>query len=534
MNGVKGFKIFYILCFILASLLLGGCSEIELTNTNEDNDSKVKEVIEEINLLPDEILKSDISQVNAVERMYKALSEEEKAKVYNYDMLAKAIEDKNYLQSLDEVLLKEFENVEKYLDATIPEVVTSLEDKITLPSIYTYTDDRQSIKYRISYTISNTNIINGLGEVSHQATDSTVGLTISVKCSYNNLEKVYERTINVERNLNLMFDHQILVAYWYGKFQELTKEDYESIDIINYSFAQIAQGDDGWYISGRLDNIRSFAAAKEKGIKICLSLGGWHDDKSFWNTYALAASTEANRIAVAQAILDVMIEYDLDGVDMDWEYPSSKDKNNFTLLMKQIRKTLKEHNPDYIVTAAIPAGDWISSRFDIASLNDALDLFYIMTYDLDDGMYCNHLSSLADAKDSVEYFTKYGASKEKLVIGSAFYGRCYEGVEDNGKGGLEAKATKKDEISFDDIKDDYLSRLGAAVVKYYDEDNEAYYLYDSENKHFITYEDTESVTAKWEYVVESKIGGLMYWSYNNDKSNTLMKAINAAQKGNNQ
>ena len=82
------------------------------------------------------------------------------------------------------------------------------------------------------------------------------------------------------------------------------------------------------------------------------------------------------------------------------------------------------------------------------------------------------------------------------------------------------------------IKENYLSRLGKGVTKYYDEEAEAYYLYDSENNIFITYEDTESVTDKWNYVVESKIGGLMYWCYNDDKSNTLMKAINAAQKNN--
>ena len=530
MHKVRGLKLFYILCFVLASLILGGCNEEVGPNDDPPVDNKVNEVIEEINLLPEEILKSDISQVNAVERMYKALTDEQKAKVYNYEYLEKAIADKNYLQDLDENLYKEFSKIEAYLNQEIPDTVTSLEDQINLPSVYTFTDERQSIRYRISYTISDVNVINGYGEVSHQAKDTEVKLSISVKCSYNNLEQIFEKDILVERNLNLMFDHQILVAYWYGRFQELTDVDYESIDIINYSFAQIAQGDDGWYIDGRLDNLKSFSKAKEKGLKVCLSLGGWHDDKSFWDTYALAASTEANRVAVANAILEVMIKYDLDGVDMDWEYPTSKDKNNFTLLMKQIRKTLKEYNPDYIVTAAIPAGSWIGSRFDLASLNDALDLFYIMTYDLDDGMDCNHLSSLADAKDAVSFFSKNGVDLKKIVIGSAFYGRCYEGVEDNGKGGLGQRASAKDEISFDDVKEDYLSRLGNGVTKYYDESEEAYYLYDATNKHFITYEDVESVTEKWEYVVESGIGGLMYWSYNNDKSNTLMQAINAAQK----
>ena len=524
---------FAILSIILTLIfLLVGCDLINPSGENEPINDNVSPVIEEIDFLPDEITRSDIKQVITVERMYKALTDEEKAQVTNYDKLSKAIEDKNYLQDLDNKLVEEFDNISLFLDEAIPEVIEATISSINLPDTYTYTDSRQSITYRISYSISDTSVINGFGEVAHQANDCDVDVEINVKCSYNNLEKDYVKKIKVERNANLMFDHEILVAYWYGRYQELTEADYESIDIINYSFAQIAENENGWYIDGRLNNLSSFAKAKEKGIKICLSLGGWHDDSSFWDTYAKAARTEANRVAVANAILEVVKEYNLDGIDMDWEYPKSADKNNFTLLMRQIRDTLKAYNKDLLITAAIPAGDWIGSRFDLASLNDVLDLFYIMTYDLDDGMNCNHLSSLSDAKDAVAFFIKNKVAKEKIVIGSAFYGRIYEGVSDNGKGGLGVKASKKNETTFDNIKENYLSRLGKGVTKYYDEEAEAYYLYDSQNNIFITYEDTESVTDKWNYVVEAGIGGLMYWCYNDDKSNTLMKAINAAQKNN--
>ena len=526
-------KFGFLLVFLLSVITLVGCEKVEPSPEIIVETDKSAEVIDAIDALPDEITKASIKDVSSAERLYKALSEEDKAKVTNYEKLAKAIADKNYLQDLDYILMDEFDKVEAFLNENIPLVLESDVDTIEFVDKYNYVDERQTIIYRITYTFSDTEIINGLGEVKHGLTDTYIDVRINVKCSYNNVERVYEKKIKVERNLDIMFDHSILVAYWYGRFQELTKVDYESIDIINYSFAQIAQDEAGkWYIDGRLNRLSSFAPAKEKGIKICLSLGGWHDDSSFWDIYAKAAKTEESRIAVANAILDVIKEYNLDGIDMDWEYPKSTDKTNFTLLMKQIRDTLKAYNKDLLVTAAIPAGDWITSRFDLAKLNDILDYFYIMTYDLDDGMNCNHLSSLSDAKDSVSFFIKNKVAKEKLVIGSAFYGRIYEGVSDNGKGGLGERASSKDETSFDNIKENYLSRLGKGVTKYYDEEAEAYYLYDSENNQFITYEDTESVTDKWNYVIDSGIGGLMYWSYENDKSNTLMTAINAAQKNN--
>ena len=528
--GVKTFLISFLL---LASLLLVACDKIEPEPEIVDKFEEVEALIDEIEMLPEEIEKEDIKQVQTLEKAYKALDEEKKALITNYEKLAKAIEAKNYLQDLPNKLLAEFDKIETFVLTSLPDVISYTETSIELEDTYNYVDERKNIVYRISYSFSDTDIINGLGEVSHQMTDTYVDVRITVNCSYNNLEKQYEKKIKVERNASYVADHNILVAYWYGRFQELTEVDYESIDIINYSFAQIAQDESGkWYIDGRLNRLSSFAPAKEKGIKLCLSLGGWHDDKSFWDIYSKAAKTDESRKAVAQAILDVIKEYNLDGIDMDWEYPTSADKTNFTLLMKQIRDTLKAYNKDLLVTAAIPAGTWITSRFDLANLNEVLDLFYIMTYDLDDGMNCNHLSSLSDAKDAVSFFIKNKVAKEKLVIGSAFYGRIYEGVTDNGKGGLGVKATSKDETSFDNIKENYLSRLGNGVTKYYDEEAEAYYLYDSENRQFITYEDTESVTDKWNYVVQSGIGGLMYWSYENDKSNTLMTAINAAQKNN--
>ena len=544
----KAKKSFFIICLIILGLSMA-CCDGNTPSSNQDDTGqtgtssgtnnqgsqvdmvKVDEVIDAIDALPITITKDDIKQVKDAERMYKALSDLEKQEVSNYYVLEDDLETVKYLQGLDTTLLSEFDNIFAFLDESIPTSVDSLESEIDLPSSYTYKDDYKNYVYRISYSISDTSVISSSGEVKHYQTEREVTIIATIKCVYNSFEKTYTKKVTVERNANYMFDHKILVAYWYGRYQELTEEDYESIDIINYSFAQIARKDDGtWYISGRLDNINNFAKVKEKGIKICLSLGGWHDDRSFWDTYALAASSEESRVAVANAILEVMIRYNLDGVDMDWEYPNSKDRTNYTLLMRQIKETLKAHNKDYLITAAIPAGDWIGDRFDLKALNQELDFFYIMTYDLDDGMKCNHLSSLADAKEAKEFFESKGVDKEKIVIGSAFYGRIYEGVSDNGKGGLGVTASEKDETSFDDIKENYLSRIGNGVTKYYDEKEEAYYLYDSENSIFITYEDTESVTDKWNYVVASDIGGLMYWSYNEDKSNTLMKAINAAQK----
>ena len=70
MKKLGGLKLCLILCLVLASLALTGCFEVSPIDDEPQEEDKVQLVIQEINLLPDEILKSDINQVIKVERMY--------------------------------------------------------------------------------------------------------------------------------------------------------------------------------------------------------------------------------------------------------------------------------------------------------------------------------------------------------------------------------------------------------------------------------------------------------------------------------
>jgi chitinase len=85
-------------------------------------------------------------------------------------------------------------------------------------------------------------------------------------------------------------------------------------------------------------------------------------------------------------------EFDLDGIDIDWEYPgqegsgnvySAEDTNNFLLFLQLLRKTLP---PTAMITAAVqtspfagPDGNPIQNASSIA---DVLDWILIMNYDI--------------------------------------------------------------------------------------------------------------------------------------------------------
>ena len=137
----------------------------------------------------------------------------------------------------------------------------------------------------------------------------------------------------------------------------------------------------------------------------------------------------------------------------------------------------------------------------------------------------NFATSSADT--AVKYLISRGISKSKIVIGAAFYGKIYTGV-DNINNGLGQSFDTKKSISYTLIYQNFLTRLNAGVKKFYDEESKSYYLYDEKNKVFICYDDIEAIKLKYNYAKDNELGGLMYWSYNNDDTDQLMNAISEA------
>ena len=95
------------------------------------------------------------------------------------------------------------------------------------------------------------------------------------------------------------------------------------------------------------------------------------------------------------------MQYGFDGLDLDYEFPDASDKNDFALWVKEIKIEFQPYDLEVIrlslspcqnfhfnfscikVTAAISASvSKIENGLDIPILNDCLDAFYIMAYDL--------------------------------------------------------------------------------------------------------------------------------------------------------
>ncbi len=161
--------------------------------------------------------------------------------------------------------------------------------------------------------------------------------------------------------------------------------------------------------------------------------------------------TEANRLRFAQSVVDTVRQYNLDGVDFDWEYPSadipgvplgSPDEGpNYLAFLKTVRALLPT---GVSLSIAAPASYWYLKGFPIAEMAEVLDYIVYMTYDLHGQWdYNNTWASpgcslgnclrshinLTETEYALSMITKAGVPASKIAVGIAGYGRSFGMVD---------------------------------------------------------------------------------------------------------
>ena len=80
-------------------------------------------------------------------------------------------------------------------------------------------------------------------------------------------------------------------------------------------------------------------------------------------------------------------------------------------------------------------------------------------------------------------------------------------------------------LSWRQISTDYLHREG--YVRHWDERAQAPWLWNAQRRHFISYDDPQSLRAKAAFVREQGLGGIMYWEHATDADEQLLDAVDA-------
>ncbi len=184
---------------------------------------------------------------------------------------------------------------------------------------------------------------------------------------------------------------------------------YDKLTHINYAF--LIPNSDGSFQTTinawKLDQI--VREAKAHDVKVLISVGGWGYEAEF---ETLAATPETRSFFI-ENLMQFAVEHQLDGIDIDWEYPSQDSRENFLSLIRELRAALPS---DKLLTAAVASHGKNGEGIPAESFQ-FMDFLNVMAYDGIEHASLNH------AQNAMDYWLSRGLQKGKLVLGVPFYSR---------------------------------------------------------------------------------------------------------------
>lgn len=188
--------------------------------------------------------------------------------------------------------------------------------------------------------------------------------------------------------------------------------DYDNLTHIIYSFALPRT-------SGRISALSAASdqklktlvqRAKTNNVKVLLAIGGWNGgDDSAWETFSQTTTGVNNFVEDSLYLIN---KYDLDGIDLDWEYPNAQWKWNN--VVRAMGPALKARGK--LLTAAVAA--YGGSADTIGDIHQ-LDFVNVMMYECHCGP---EEAPWWQMEQSMDYWLGRGLDKERLMLGIPFYG----------------------------------------------------------------------------------------------------------------
>lgn len=307
------------------------------------------------------------------------------------------------------------------------------------------------------------------------------------------------------------------MSYLYGNYDysELVSRTNNSLDEVSPSYFDL-------YLSGNLKlnkvDTNFIKEMHDKNIKVVPFLSNhWDKEKG------QAALSNIEKLTTQ--ISDAIYKYNLDGINVDIENVTEKDRENYVQLVKRLREKLGKNKSISVAVAANP-NNWQTGwhgSYDYTKLSEYADYLMLMTYD---EHYESGEPGPVASIEFVEKAIKYAIERvdpSKIVLGIPFFGRYWQnGVYYGGYG-----------IS--------LERIKTLTSRY-----QTYFSYDeavkapkaimtiksgnakpivngrtlSTGTYTIWYEDERSISAKLDLVKKYKLKGTGSWSLGQETAET--------------
>ncbi|KAK0648196.1 glycoside hydrolase superfamily [Cercophora newfieldiana] len=249
-----------------------------------------------------------------------------------------------------------------------------------------------------------------------------------------------------------------------------------------------------------------------------VSIGGGSGSAEF---PALAANLSA-RANFACNVKDFVTKHNFDGVDIDWEHPSTPSQGtDFLSLLHALRSAIPS---PFLLTAALPTGEYILKHIDLPSAAPLLSFINLMAYDFS-GPWTKtsgHHAQLhptpgispctKSGAAGVAYFLRHGVPASKIVLGVPTYAHCFAGVSALGAQMPSSAKGACTTVEYRDLDEACVRNATVCTLT-----GAASYV-DPDGKGFMSFDVPATVRMKGRFVRDEGLGGLVYWTGAGDRA----------------
>lgn len=411
----------------------------------------------------------------------------------------------------------EFE-IDMLSDEIIEKIGRVVSKNIELPTF------NEEYNANIKWATSDANIISLDGKVTRPFGDNktcTLTMTITMK----DVTRKYSVTVIVPRGYKNISEGGIIAGY---NYTSVTPNDVtlREVDILYCAFGNVGA-------DGHITNLSSIGSYVKNYIDKAHSYGDYVILSLNTSSLAIAASKQETIDVLVSDCVKAINNFGLDGIDVDWETPTQETKQNYTALMKTLYTKVKANNPEHLVTTATAAGPWQYPRFDLENSIKYIDYINLMAYDLQTNSKSTHQSALYKSTrgytlgqctidETLPLYNRVNVPNGKIIVGLPFYGRKFKNTD-----GIGQSSSADGACTQSYIYENYLRKTVDGVTIGFDDECKVPYIYDANNRVFISYDNEKSIRIKTEYIASKGLAGMMYWQDGQDYNNILLNAIYA-------
>ena len=320
----------------------------------------------------------------------------------------------------------------------------------------------------------------------------------------NQIRETIETEPKIEGTVSLVWDY----FSQYYTAPDRSGTTIEGVNVVSPTFFRLEQAGKGNVLTNVGEDGENYIAwAHEQNYQVWPMLS----NESLNDTTSEILRDYKLRESLINQIVQYIVQYDLDGINIDFENMYEADKDYFSRFLIELEPRLNEIGAVLSVDVTAPDGapNW-SLCYDRYTIGRVADFIIFMGYD-QYGVSSTEAGTTAGC-DWVEVnITKFlgqeGVPAEKLILGMPFYTRFWE--EQNGE------LISKDTVNMNRID----NLLPSNVEKKWDENLKQYYVEYEDNgvtcKMWI--EDETSFKAKLDLVKEYNLAGAAYWTKGMEK-----------------